>query len=236
METKANYSSIEATAEPIESGTMVDVDAPDDLPEGYTFQAIWDGVTFPVTVPPGGVTKGQTLSVPFNPSARGPGGGWNDDLFACTRFGIFHPSCLNACCCPLILIGQLLTRLGLNWKGKPATPEEMKQTTSIMIVCFIVYTIVIICFGESTGSWTSLLQLVYGVYILVMLMRLRKLIRTKYQIPEHRCIGCEDLCCAFWCGCCTISQLARQTADYDVEDATFFTSTGVVSPEITSIV
>jgi len=63
--------------------------------------------------------------------------------------------------------------------------------------------------------------------MLYLVTKVRGIVRAQNNIPETRCIGCEDFCCSFWCSCCTVSQLARQTADYDVEDARFFTSDGL---------
>ena len=45
-------------------------------------------------------------------------------------------------------------------------------------------------------------------------MILRYTIRKKYNIPEECCTctgvdGLEDCCCAYWCMCCTLSQVAR---------------------------
>ena len=41
-------------------------------------------------------------------------------------------------------------------------------------------------------------------------MMVRKLVRTKDNIPAAACGECEDCCCSFWCSCCTITQLFAQ--------------------------
>eukprot|EP00934_Nitzschia_sp_Nitz4_P002766 Nitzschia sp. Nitz4//scaffold211_size37880//24550//25165//NITZ4_007710-RA/size37880-snap-gene-0.28-mRNA-1//-1//CDS//3329541991//2756//frame0 len=46
------------------STSLCTVVAPANLEEGYTFPAQVDGIDFVVTVPPGGVTKGQVFHVP----------------------------------------------------------------------------------------------------------------------------------------------------------------------------
>jgi hypothetical protein len=56
-----------ATASP--APTNVQVIAPATLQAGYTFDAMYEGVTFTVAVPAGGVTKGQRFIVPFTPPA-----------------------------------------------------------------------------------------------------------------------------------------------------------------------
>ena len=44
---------------------LMEVVAPATLPEGYEFQVEMNGSKYSVTVPPGGVEKGQAFSVPF---------------------------------------------------------------------------------------------------------------------------------------------------------------------------
>merc|ERR1719330_2065941 len=105
---------------------MVQVVAPADLPEGYKFNAMYEEQIFPVEVPSGGLTKGEKLVVPFDPSLvvdGGVTGRWKDDLFDCFKYGPCHASVLNACCFPLILLGQIMTRLKLDWLGDPAPTE-----------------------------------------------------------------------------------------------------------------
>eukprot|EP00956_Cyclotella_meneghiniana_P002035 scaffold2256_cov73-Cyclotella_meneghiniana.AAC.4 len=113
--------------------TNVQVIAPATLPAGYTFDANYDGVTFTVTVPEGGVTEGQRFIVPFTiPIAKAvpaagpasrlsediPIGVWRDDLCNCCAHGPCHPAFLNGWFCRSILIGQLLTRMKMTWLGQ----------------------------------------------------------------------------------------------------------------------
>mmetsp|Transcript_35995 Transcript_35995/g.40089 ORF Transcript_35995/g.40089 Transcript_35995/m.40089 type:complete len:392 (+) Transcript_35995:262-1437(+) len=46
---------------------MVEVISPSTLRQGYTFDAVYNGQIFPVTVPSGGVKAGQSFRVPFVP-------------------------------------------------------------------------------------------------------------------------------------------------------------------------
>eukprot|EP00957_Ditylum_brightwellii_P026594 2011352-Ditylum_brightwellii.AAC.1 len=58
---------------PTKKGTNVQnvqVIAPATLNGGYTFDAMYDGVTFTVSVPEGGVVKGQRFIVPFVPPSN----------------------------------------------------------------------------------------------------------------------------------------------------------------------
>jgi hypothetical protein len=107
----------------VASSPTVQVEAPADLPEGYEFQATLPGqqCMIKVTVPPGGVEKGQYFAVPlptnavgaqfFNDGLLGSGGShngriisipvghWRDGLFEFYKYGICHPHCWTACCC-----------------------------------------------------------------------------------------------------------------------------------------
>jgi Cys-rich protein (TIGR01571 family) len=44
----------------------------------------------------------------------------------------------------------------------------------------------------------------------IITMKVRKQIRDAYKIREENCAGCEDCCCASWCGVCTQCQIMRQ--------------------------
>lgn len=65
------------------------------------------------------------------------------------------------------------------------------------------------------------------VYLFVLVLRTRYHIRQTYNIPEQCCGGCEDCCCAYWCGFCTVSQMARHTADYHTYQPHYCSETGL---------
>ena len=67
----------------------------------------------------------------------------------------------------------------------------------------------------------------FMIYMLVAMSNTRRYIRRKYAIREQTCKGMEDFCCAFWCHCCTIAQMARHTADYDTYNASCCSETGL---------
>ncbi|EJK45420.1 hypothetical protein THAOC_35967 [Thalassiosira oceanica] len=78
---------------------MVEVSAPSDLPGGYVFDAVANCQTFCVTVPAGGVSRGQTFSAPFVLVGGGgasasavPEGRWKDGICDFWRFGCCHPA------------------------------------------------------------------------------------------------------------------------------------------------
>ncbi len=89
---------------------LVDVMAPASLPEGYQFPAMANGATFRITVPKGGVTKGQLFTVPIDYNCLGreteiarsvvvPQRQWRDNWYSILRFGFFHPSLWNSMFC-----------------------------------------------------------------------------------------------------------------------------------------
>ena len=183
--------------------------------------------------PAGGVTEGQKLVVPFTPGATSGGTGkWNDDIFACTRYGICHPSLICALCCRFVLIGQIMTRLKLDWLANPAPAGEWSKTFKTLVYITVAYIVLAILFAPSDpeddqSSFSQLINFCFAIFLWFLLTKVRKIVRQRQNIPEKNCIGCEDFCCAFWCGCCTIAQLARQTTDYDEEEARFLTSDGL---------
>jgi PLAC8 family len=83
-----------------------------------------------------------------------------------------------------------------------------------------------------TCSW------IFGVYTLIVMTRLRRAVRGRYSIPSRAAFDglVEDICMSFWCGCCSVAQMARQTCNYDdnnstttssVDVATYCTATGL---------
>jgi len=89
----------------------------------------------------------------------------------------------------------------------------------------------------TTTTWQSsaknLLLSLFALYTIVVMMKARKAIRERYSIPSN-----GDCCPVFWCGCCTLSQLARQTADYENVDhvAECCSTTGISASASSSVV
>eukprot|EP00557_Chaetoceros_sp_GSL56_P014335 CAMPEP_0176477746 /NCGR_PEP_ID=MMETSP0200_2-20121128/801_1 /TAXON_ID=947934 /ORGANISM="Chaetoceros sp., Strain GSL56" /LENGTH=251 /DNA_ID=CAMNT_0017873605 /DNA_START=201 /DNA_END=956 /DNA_ORIENTATION=+ len=237
--TEINYGAI-PTAEPVveeqqrANVRMVEVPAPATLQEGFKFRAIYEGVQFPVVVPAGGCVVGQILTVPFNPDASdAPTRAWKDDIFACTRYGIFHPSFLTAWCFPLILLGQVMTRLKMNWLAQDAqSGGQWRNTFRTMIYITLGYIFLNLILSPADPNADNsvlynILVFVYSMFMIYLVTKVRREVRRRNEIPEERCIGCEDIVCAAFCGCCTVSQLARQTADYDMDEGQFMTPDGL---------
>jgi len=244
--------------------TMITVSSPLDLPEGYTFFASYQRAMFPVTVPVGGVKRGQLLEISSQQlyvADNSVSGRWKDDLSDCSRFGCCHPSNLNSWCCPFILLGQLMMRLRLNCCGNPVPSSNALCIMFFISVGFIALALILSPFGTelrtmvlgsitthhtddnsdtyeeiAQNQWYTLGFKLYLACLIFFIWRVRKHIRAIYQIPERLCIGCEDICCAFWCGCCVLSQMARHTTEYEQEKAQCCSDTGVLPTERVIIV
>jgi Cys-rich protein (TIGR01571 family) len=146
-------------------------------------------------------------------------------------------------------MAQVLTRLKLDMFANPTPSDEWRMTFKrilILVVCyFIFYTIFsppspgievddegkFIVIPVDCPSWQRALystgSTLFGIYTLIVLMKTRAAVRARYSIPEQRCHGMEDCCCAFWCGCCTVAQVARQTANYHQQRAVCCSDTGL---------
>mmetsp|Transcript_15222 Transcript_15222/g.35216 ORF Transcript_15222/g.35216 Transcript_15222/m.35216 type:complete len:268 (-) Transcript_15222:174-977(-) len=234
----------------------VSVSAPSHLPGGYIFDAAANGQTFSVTVPAGGVSRGQTFSAPFVPGGGRHGGGvpasavpegrWKDGLCDCCMFGCCHPALWMGICCRLALLGQVQNRLRLNWLGERANPGDQspfKVLLGISIFAMVwsqLFSSLLKGYIDpSTGLpiegspyWAIYavnlaFSCAVGIFSIYVILKTRQHIRESSGIPEESCQGCEDCCCAFWCGCCTVTQMARQTAEYETYVAQCCSETGL---------
>jgi Cys-rich protein (TIGR01571 family) len=122
---------------------MVSVVAPSNLPEGYTLDAIVNGQSVKVTIPPGGVKEGQEFTAPVVsgtvPTHNIPRGSWRDGLCNCFAQGPCHPSlCLTFWCAPLAL-AQVMTRMKLNWCGQRKGDQAAGKTCLTILLLFCAY-------------------------------------------------------------------------------------------------
>jgi len=213
------------------------VEAPATLPEGYSFEAQFNGQTFGVAVPAGGVKAGQKFIVPYPSATEGssdlalprssvPVGHWKDALCDCCRFGCCHPACCNAYFCQLILLGQIMTRLKLTWLASEGTLAQTQRTFRIMliltVVCIVLTTIHSAVQNEmapldATGQpskaylvtiWVGQwLSVTFFVFVVCLASRTRRHIRQKYRIPGGGCCGDCDDCCTSFW--CTCCTIAQ---------------------------
>lgn len=237
---------------------VVDVEAPATLREGYVFWATLHGYSFPVTVPSGGIMKGQTLTVPLLEShlveKRGK---WKDGLFSCFRFGLFHPHLWVAWLCPQILLGQILKRMNMSWLADPSVTKSPVQSLMgkvfLLLLLLSVYDALVapplvevrvdkhgdVVLHQNIQHrghqmfyiLMSLPMTIYGFWVVV---KLRAAIRSRYGIPTGKLGRLEDCCFVFCCNCCVMSQLARQTADYEEVHADWCSTTGLKSTILNS--
>jgi Cys-rich protein (TIGR01571 family) len=187
-------------------------------------------------------------------------GKWKDSLFDCAKFGFFHTSFLNSICCPQILMAQVLTRLKMNWVGEENVPDhEWRRCFRRILVLVCLYWPISLLLAPPTPLFLSdpstgnvvvappqssqtplngflykLVSWTFGIYTILLLTRLRRAVRRKYEIPlRYPSLGVaahlEDVCLSFWCGCCTVAQVARQTCDYERQTAACCSSTGLGS-------
>mmetsp|Transcript_12757 Transcript_12757/g.18758 ORF Transcript_12757/g.18758 Transcript_12757/m.18758 type:complete len:264 (-) Transcript_12757:204-995(-) len=233
----------------------IPVIAPSDLPQGYQFMAeTTNGQQYLVQVPPGGVKAGQefTASVSDNNNISSSGivRKWKDGLCSCFSYGLCHAHLCLTCICSPIALAQLMTRVRLTWLGEPGSVNQVARTFKIVSLLFITVLlldqilalIIISIYPEMIQDpdnavapigaiimqfFRETLQVLFAVYLLVTTCRTRKVVREQFNIPEKKCKGCEDCCCAFWCQCCVTMQMMRQTADYAAVDATCCTETGL---------
>ena len=166
-----------------------------------------------------------------------PTGQWRKKLFSCfdsCSSGIFW---MTWCLQP-VAIGQLLTRMKLNFCGSQTSGNEYKQSciiwTTIGIAVWVIAWFVMVVTGAG-----YLFLLVYAMSILavVALTQTRYYMRQKYAIPADCCAdsGClSDCCCMWWCSCCGIIQMMRHTHDEQKYVYHCSSSTGLYSdaPEI----
>lgn len=218
----------------------VEVVAPATLSTGYTFDAMVDGRVLTIIVPSPGVTEGQVFEAqtkaPMDESPevlQVPEGFWKDGLWDFCRFGPVHPSIVLACCCPLVALGQITTRLGLKWDGEPATNPNQSKWTFRLFLALSVAEIFI----------PRLFKWIFLTFVALVAARVRSHIRGRYSLPptmekvvprdnrycsfsEDRYVA-EDYCLPMLCAPCAISQMGRHTAMYETYEGRFMSATGL---------
>ncbi|CAJ1920091.1 unnamed protein product [Cylindrotheca closterium] len=106
----------------------VEVVAPADLPGGYMFEAEIHNKRFLATVPDGGVKSGQTFTSTMQDIKKKtvgiPSGRWRDGLMDIFKHGKTHPLVVYSFLCPPIALAQIMTRMGFDFRGKPANVPE----------------------------------------------------------------------------------------------------------------
>jgi len=218
---------------------LVSVIAPSDMQEGYEFEVEFNGQTMIAVVPQGGVTAGQAFFTPMRnyngPNIKAPSGHWKDGPFDCLSLGILSPHLWCAWWCTQCAMGQVMQRLRLDWLGRQTTELKASSTFKICAILFVAYTIytfyldIMSKYVYSGIEYTlrTIGQAIFLLWTVYALANTRAFVRAKYQIPEEACPGCEDVCCALFCQCCTIAQIARHTGQHEEYPSVCVSETGL---------
>jgi len=209
---------------------MVYVTAPVAMSEGSTFQAYVNedkSRPFTVKVPKGGVYNGEIFMVPLPSSddterLTAPTGRWKHEFFDCFSKGFCHETCCCASFCTNILMGQVMTRMSLNWCGKPVSKAASKETFAIVCVLGLVH-IVVIHIPRENNDFLKLLWGLLTFWSVYALCQTRQSVRHQYSIPGS---PVEDCMGSAFCSCCVVSQLARHTGEYETYPGICLSSTG----------
>mmetsp|Transcript_27149 Transcript_27149/g.38909 ORF Transcript_27149/g.38909 Transcript_27149/m.38909 type:complete len:155 (-) Transcript_27149:1254-1718(-) len=145
-------------------------------------------------------------------------------------------------CCTQCAMGQVMQRLRLDWLGRQATEIQAKNTFKVCVCLVVAYTFYSFfidylapdyVYGnvDAPPVWVEVLKYLGAIVMTVWgvwaLSNTRFFVRTKYDIPEQRCHGCEDVCCALLCGCCTVAQIARHTGQHETYRSVCCSETGM---------
>jgi Cys-rich protein (TIGR01571 family) len=187
-----------------------------------------------------------------------PMGRWRDGICDCCTFGCCHAHCCLACWCRPCALGQVMSRMKLNpcaWTQSSAGMSAFKTLFILAVAFWVVSSALGIAvesgtdrttttdpytgkrtvnstyeswvLGVNTARW--IVWIVYFVFFLIVATLTRAYIRRKYSIPTGCCGPCDDFCCSFWCGTCSVCQMARHTADYANYPASCCTETGLLN-------
>ena len=179
---------------------------------------------------------------------------WKESLFDCFRYGYFHPALWNAICCPHLLLGQLLVRMKLTVLANRSSRRD-RQSRRIIRICITLLIMMTIydvlfappllvmefnssderyrpAFSKEYPLWHQLIYLLLSLpmsfYAIWIVIQLRTAMRHRYHIPTGVLGDAEDCLHVSLCNCCVLSQMARQTANYERERASCCSATGLV--------
>ena len=149
-----------------------------------------------------------------------------------------------------ILAAQIFQRAKLNWFGSPRPNGGYENTCTVMTIISVVVLVltsalstmalVIDGYNLVTPSGFEIASVAISncflIYMLISITRVRNLFRRRYEIPGTCCCdGCiDDLCCIYFCSCCSIIQMHRHTHDEHRYSYDIFSETGLTSdaPEL----
>jgi Cys-rich protein (TIGR01571 family) len=145
-------------------------------------------------------------------NAKPPTGKWRRSLCGCCGVLTQATFWMGTICTP-ILVGQLLTRLQLDWRGHETDDSDTRAMTFNRIVMSAI-AVLLLGYIPVVGSVVVLLYWV-GVVVYVG-TNLRTHMRRKYRIQAPCCARmcdgrCNDGLTMLLCGCCATIQMARHT-------------------------
>jgi Cys-rich protein (TIGR01571 family) len=233
---------------------MIDVVAPADLPAGYQFEAAIDNTIFMATVPMGGVKKGQTFSCYMKDIKQAgiPYGHWKDGFFDVFKFGFKHPMVLNSFFCPLLALGQVMARVGLDYTGQQLDADARRQSgwsARGMMACVIFFWLglnSLIVYGFELKLHHFLYLSAADIFSLVIVnatfifftiystIKTRAFLQEKFQIDRQSTeaqLRRENVILSTLCLPLTIAQMGRHTASYDRYEGVCCNENGIPKEE-----
>jgi len=164
-------------------------------------------------------------------------------------------------CCPVVALGQVMTRLNLNMCARPrgtrGGTSACRGLAVLAVLYFAVTQVLVVATtlsllmeddddhnddgnkkrgdNDLPAGLTLFLRLLgasFSLYVCCLTMRTRSYVRRKYRIPEECCcVGCEDCLCAYCCPYLSIVQMSRHTGDFRTHRAALCSETGLVERE-----
>ena len=159
-----------------------------------------------------------------------PTGRWRDGAFDCCIIPL-HPVFLATYCFPLITLGQVMTRINYTFCANRSDGSRSLCPRAFYVMLTIAFFnlfvqgllvgVVQLLISASNGLQQAprvgplhfLVMFGFSIFMLVVHTKTRNRIRRAYSIGDDMsCLG--DCCCAFFCTLCSITQMARHTANY----------------------
>jgi len=187
----------------------------------------------------------HAVVVSAEPGNDFPKGKWRDGLCDCFSY-CCRPICWNTWCFPSCLLGQVMGRVGLDALGEPTT-AQLARNTFCRVVSIMVATYVVLfamyeyfptekkCYDDdalcvdafvnpNVQTLYNVIEGLVSLYMVILLCKTRSAIRKKSGIDGN---GCGDCLYSWFCGLCSVGQMARHTADYETQDDACFTFNGL---------
>ena len=131
------------------------------------------------------------------------------------RFGLHdcsHPVvCCSAMFDPSFLIGQLSEKV----LSKGSFLPYVICIALLWILRYILIVLSASLDNDVLDGFTSVITFIVRLVTCALVMLIRKKVKKIYKIPDQCCGPCEDLCLAWWCLPCTITQIWTHVYDPD---------------------